>query len=90
MRRVHLSSKYRKDWKRVKRRGKNLRKLERIVDQLAANKRLDRRYRAHRLTGEMSAFWECHIEFDWLLLWSEDVFSVYLVRTGTHSDVFGD
>ena len=88
MRRLYLSTRYKRDWKRVKRRGKNLRKLERIVDRLVSNQPLDRRYRSHRLTGNLSAFWECHIESDWLLLWSEDALAVYLSRTGTHSDVF--
>jgi len=31
---------------------------------------------------------ECHIGFDWLLIYQVDASEVRLYRTGTHSDLF--
>ena len=42
-----------------------------------------------RLTGNWSPFPECHVEPDWLLIWSRDKDTLVLVRTGTHSVPFG-
>ena len=32
--------------------------------------------------------WECHVDPDWLLIWTREVDALVLVRTGTHSDLF--
>jgi mRNA interferase YafQ len=50
---------------------------------------LERRHRAHALSGEWASFRECHLEADWLLVWRETGEELILVRTGTHSDLFG-
>ena len=36
--------------------------------------------------------WECHIKPDWLLLYykDEDVLTLTLVDTGSHSDIFNN
>ena len=78
-----------KDIKLARKRGKDLRKLQRIVDQLQQGQALDARYRNHRLKGEWADFWECHIEPDWLLIYYILGHELVLVRTGTHSDLFG-
>ena len=54
-----------------------------------AGDELHSRHRPHRLSGQWSQFWECHIEPDWLLIWDRQGDAVVLVRTGTHSDLFG-
>ena len=46
------------------------------------------RYRDHPLGGEWTTFRDCHIEPDWLLIYKVDGSDLYLVRTGTHSDLF--
>ena len=53
-----------------------------------SKKPLDPRHRRHRLTGDWSPCWECHIEPDWLLVWEQENDTLILVRTGTHSDLF--
>ena len=45
--------------------------------------------RVHQLVGNWHPLWECHIEPDWLLVWDDDGDTVTLMRTGTHSDIFG-
>lgn len=49
---------------------------------------LEVRYCNHRLTGNWSDYWECHIEPDWLLIYRITETDLILVRTGSHSDLF--
>ncbi|HQE96430.1 MAG TPA: type II toxin-antitoxin system YafQ family toxin [Candidatus Marinimicrobia bacterium] len=30
----------------------------------------------------------CHRKPDWLLIWKQDQDNLYLIRTGTHSDLY--
>ena len=46
------------------------------------------RYKDHLLSGEWSHCHDCHIEPDWLLIYKVDGADLYLIRTGTHSDLF--
>jgi mRNA interferase YafQ len=43
--------------------------MENVVNILQSGDNLDVRYRNHRLIGNWSAYWECHIEPDWLLIY---------------------
>ena len=89
MRELILTTRFRRDLRRVARRGKDERRLGDVLDKLIAGEPLEPRHRAHQLTGSMAPLWECHIENDWLLVWDEDDNSVTLMQTGTHSDIFG-
>ena len=89
MRNLFRTTQFKKDMKRVKKRGKRPEKLKIIVDQLINHEPLDDRFKAHRLVGNWYPNWECHIEPDWLLVWEESDSEIILVRTGTHSDLFG-
>jgi mRNA interferase YafQ len=44
--------------------------------------------RDHPLGGDWKHHRDCHIEPDWLLIYKLDGDDLYLVRTGTHSDLF--
>lgn len=88
MRELLTTSQFKKDLKRAKKRGKDRGKLERVVEKIVAGEPLDPRHKPHRLSGDWSPCWECHIEPDWLLIWDEDDTCVVLTRTGTHSDLF--
>ncbi len=84
------TTKFRKDYKRIKKRGYNLNLLEEVLDKLLRQEDLDMRYRDHALTGNYIGFRECHIEPDWLLIYavSESELILTATRTGTHSDLF--
>ncbi|WP_443743245.1 type II toxin-antitoxin system RelE/ParE family toxin [Sutterella sp.] len=66
---VSMTSKFRKDFKRVKRRNKDISKLHRVVELLSQEFPLDESYRDHALTGNYAGFRELHIEPDWLLIY---------------------
>ena len=86
--RLRTTTRFERDLKRADRRGKNLNKLWRVVERLLSRQALDPRHRPHRLSGEWSAFRECHLEPDWLLIWDQRPDVLILVRTGTHADLF--
>lgn len=84
----HYKNKFKKDLERVKRRGKNLKKLTEVMEHLISQRPLDQKYLNHFLKGEYADCRECHIEPDWLLIYLIDGNSIIFIRTGTHADLF--
>ena len=87
--RLQTTRRFERDLARAKRRGKNLEKLWSVVERLLEGQSLDPRHRVHRLSGDWASSWECHLEPDWLLVWNRRDDALVLVRTGSHSDLFG-
>ena len=87
---LHTTGQFRKDYKRIKKRGLNLGLLEQVIDTLLEEKPLALKYRDHALTGDYIGYRECHIQPDWLLMYlkEEDILVLTLVDTGTHADLF--
>ena len=75
--------------RRAIRRRKDPDKLWAIVGKLLEDQPLEPYNRLHRLIGNWSGYWECHVEPDWLLVWRQFDDVIFLERTGTHSDIFG-
>ncbi|WP_294157919.1 type II toxin-antitoxin system YafQ family toxin [uncultured Selenomonas sp.] len=90
MLKVRYSNQFKKDFKRVKKRGLPLGELKSILEDLAAEKPLAPKFHDHQLTGNQKEFRECHIQPDWLLVYRIQKEELILVaqRTGTHSDLF--
>ena len=86
------TAKFRKDYKRIKKRGYDLELLENILDALLCEETLDQKYKDHALTGNYIGFRECHIQSDWLLIYAINESELILIasRTGTHSDLFDE
>ena len=86
------TAKFRKDYKRIKKRGYDLSLLEDVLGQLLQEKTLEEKYRNHALIGNYIGFQECHIQSDWLLIYavSESELILTASRTRTHSDLYGE
>lgn len=71
------------------RRGKDIDKLETVVQMLSNDSPLPQKYRDHTLTGNLIGFHDCHIENDWVLIYKiqNDVLILTLADTDTHSDL---
>jgi mRNA interferase YafQ len=84
------TSQFRKDLKRIRKRGYDLSKLDDVINTLLQEKPLNEKHHDHALTGNYINFRECHIEPDWLLIYAVDKGKLILTaaRTGTHSDLF--
>ena len=79
---------FKKDLKRVKKRGKNLNKLKDIIAKIVNEEPLPTKNKEHKLIGNYKDRWECHIESDWLLVYKVTSKEAIFVGTGTHSDLF--
>jgi len=89
MREVISTSRYKKDLKRVLKRGYSKAKMLDLVYLLVSDGILPHNAKPHMLSGEWLGFWECHIESDWLLIYdTSHPKSLVLHRTGTHADLF--
>ncbi len=74
----------------MKKRGYDLSLLDDVIETLGCGKTLSEKYKDHVLKGEYSGFHECHIKPDWLLIYliEDDILTLTLVNTGSHSDLF--
>ena len=88
MRTIHRTSQFKKDVKRMGKRGKKFEEFKEVIRRLAAGVTLDAKYRDHVLVGQYKGTRECHIEPDWLLIYELTESELILIRTGTHSDLF--
>ncbi len=85
---VRYSSRFKKDLKRIKRRGKDTSILQTVIKKLAYDEPLAARFRDHALIGNYSGVRECHLQPDWLLIYRLIDDQLLLVRTGSHADLF--
>ena len=85
------TSLFKKDLKRIRKRGYNISLMDEVVSILMSGEPLPPKYDDHALNGEYIHCRECHITPDWLLIYeiSGSELILYLTRTGTHSDLFG-
>lgn len=85
------TTQFRKDYKRAKKRGMDLSRLEAVLELLCAEEILPAALRDHPPTGNYIGFRECHIQPDWLLVYEirKDQLILVASRTGSHADLFG-
>jgi mRNA interferase YafQ len=89
MRAIRRTSQFKRDVKRMKKRGRDLDKLKEILERIIGGQQLEAEYRDHVLVGQYEGTRECHIEPDWLLIYELAQSEIVLIRTGTHADLFG-
>ena len=91
MYKIVYTNRMKKDARLMKKRGKDMSKLVRILALLAAGNPLPARNKDHQLTGKLCDFRGCHIEPDWLLLYQkyDDILILSATSTGSHADLFG-
>lgn len=89
---VKFTNAYKKGYKRAKKRGLNLQLIDDVVDKLRQGHKLAAKYRDHALHGNWEGFRECHIQPDWLLVYliEDDILTLTLSETGTHSELFDE
>ncbi len=86
--RIIQPTSFKKDVKRMKKRGKDLEKLQRFIQLLLSGESLPDQYKDHALSGNWHGWRDAHIEPDWILLYKITKEELTLGRTGTHSDLF--
>lgn len=88
---IEYTNRFKKSLRLCEKRGLDIDKLKTALQLLEETGVLPETYRPHKLSGDYSGCWECHIESDWLLVWKQDdtTFTLLIVDTGSHSDLFG-
>ncbi|MCX7075422.1 MAG: type II toxin-antitoxin system YafQ family toxin [Methylococcales bacterium] len=95
MRSLIYKKTFKKQFKLMQSRGKELAKLKTVIEILANDLPIPINYKDHALTGNFASFPDIHIEPDWILIYQKrEATSEYpagilsLELTGTHSDLF--
>lgn len=85
-----MTSQFKKDLKRARKRGLPVGELESVVDMILEGADLPPKHRDHLLSGDYAGFRECHIRPDWLLIYLDEpeICVVTAIRTGSHTDLF--
>ena len=89
MRDIVFSGKIKKDLKHCQKRGLNLDPFYEVVLKIASGELLEPGNHDHPLHGKLVGKRDCHIEPDWVLIYSVNKKEVILYRTGTHADLYG-
>jgi len=87
---IVFTNKMKRDAKLMKKRGKDMSKLIKVLEMLANHSIMPEHFKDHQLSGNLKDFRECHIESNWLLMYQifEDQLILSASGTGTHSDLF--
>lgn len=87
---IQYEKSFKKDYKRIIKRGCNPDNLQTVLNYLVTQTPLPKKYKDHSLSGNYAGYRECHIEPDWLLIYKvfNDRLVLVLTRTGSHSDLF--
>ncbi|SDX94355.1 type II toxin-antitoxin system YafQ family toxin [Eubacterium barkeri] len=87
---LKFTTAYKKGYKRIKKRGLSLARLDAVMEMLPKGQQLPDKYYDHALNGSLEGFHECYIQPDWLLIYLIDdaILTLTLVDTGSHSDLF--
>lgn len=89
---IEITSKFKNDYKRIRRQGKDINKLIDVLETLANGDELDAKYKNHKLINDKNYkdCFECHITPDWLLIYKikNNKLILLLFATGSHSDLF--
>ena len=88
---ILFTNQFKRSYKKCLKRGCDKALLEKVVALLAESGVLPPQYKSHKLSGEWTGFWECHIQPDWFLIWEQRDMELVLILTdtGTQSDLFG-
>ena len=85
---IRRTTQFKRDIKRLLRSGKDIEKLLSIAGKLAAGRKLPLEYHDHPLSGQYKNKRDCHIESDWILIYSIENDELILYRRGSHSHLF--
>ncbi len=86
--RISQGSQFKKDIKKQQKKGKELSKLQKIIERLLQRKSLPDKCVDHSLKGRWEGRRDCHVEPDWILIYRITNNELRLEKTGTHSDLF--
>lgn len=95
MLKIEFSPQFQRDYKRLMKKHEKIELLDNVIKLISKDSKMSKRelkqhHNMHRLSGKWAGSWECHVANigDWLLVWRVSGGVAYLVRTGTHDEIF--
>ena len=85
---IRPTNQFKKDIKKAAKQNRDLSILRQVIEQLAVPEPPPPEFQDHKLKGEWRDFRECHIEPNWLLIYTITDFELRPTRLGTHSELF--
>ena len=87
---LEFTTRMARDYKRVKKQGRDIAKLRSVLVMLCAGAPLPPSCNDHALAGRWRGARDCHIEPDWVLIYRKDKNRLILqaLATGSHTDLF--
>ncbi|KAF1080332.1 MAG: YafQ toxin protein [Candidatus Rifleibacterium amylolyticum] len=87
MLKAQYGSKFKKDYKKAGKQGRNIATLKNVMIRLQQEEKLESRFRDHDLIGNWKGCRECHLGPDWLLIYRIEDDTIVFIRTGSHSEI---
>lgn len=88
MRVLKFSTRFQKDVKLCRKQGKNLSKLEKVLEILKSGESIPVQYKDHPLHNNWAGYRDLHIEPDWILVYKiQNDEIILLAATGMHAHV---
>jgi len=88
MRELVKSKGFEADYHRAIRSGLSPDDWEHLAYLLAKHDSLPEEYGEHPLTDNWQGHWDCHLEGDLVVIYRRTAGKIYLVRIGTHAELF--
>jgi len=89
---LEVTTKFKKDLKKIKGDNKKFEKVAKVLELLQYDgfRSIPKKMVPHQLKGKYKGNWECHIMPDLLIIWFqvESPNVIKLIRVGSHSDLF--
>ena len=87
MLKAQFGSKFKKDYKKAGKQGRDVELLKTVITRLQGQEKLDSKFRDHDLIGNWKGCRECHLGPDWLLIYRIEEDTIVFIRTGSHSEI---
>ena len=87
---VQFSAQYKRDYKKIKKQGRNIASLREVTGLLANDVPMPEKYLDHALQGNWKGYRECHVTPDLLLVYrktDKGELILILVRLASHSEL---
>lgn len=85
---IEQTNAFKRDLKKVKSQGKKFELLDEVIEYLIKGISLPIRYKNHKLSGNYKNYFELYTQPDWLLIYKINKNTLYLIRTGSHAELF--
>jgi mRNA interferase YafQ len=88
MLKLRTTARFEKDYRKARKSGRDISRLKRVMTWIANGQQLPAELREHKLVGTYQGRRECHLAWDWLLIYKLEEDTVIFERTGSYSELF--